>query len=207
MNTKAGTITLTLDLALSAQSKAFLSSLHALEITTDCDAVAAVATPAQSAQLTPPAPGEYWPGQGGYYICTLAALHDMPARHLIAGKDEVEALPWGPRVDVPGATSHVNGRKNTKELVCAGREYKAADWATYYTADGHTDFFLPARLDMIMAHICAPQLFKKSGYYWTSTQDSSVNAFVQGFENGYSNWYGKGSEHRVRAFRVIPLPL
>jgi hypothetical protein len=57
----------------------------------------------------------------------------------------------------------------------------------------------------VMAHICAPQLFSKDGWYWTSTQYSSDSAFVQDFEYGYSYWDFKGYERRVRAFRWVHL--
>ena len=154
--------------------------------------------------LAPPAMGEYWPGQGGRYICTLPALLGMPERYLIAGDGEADDLTFGPSVDVPNAASQLNGSANTAALLATGK-HPAAKWAQDYTADGHTDFFLPARLDMVMAHICAPQLFKKSGWYWTSMQGSRYDAFVQVFEGGNSGWDGKGNEHRARAFRVIPL--
>ncbi|MDP3651079.1 MAG: DUF1566 domain-containing protein [Rhodoferax sp.] len=154
--------------------------------------------------LTPPAMGEYWPGQGGRYICTLPALLDMPERHLIAAEGETEDLTFGPSEDVQGAASQIDGTANTKALLAHGK-HPAALCASAYTADGHTDFFLPSKLDMVMAHICAPQLFKKSGWYWTSTQGSRSFAFVQDFENGISDWYYKDYDHRVRAFRVIPL--
>ena len=159
----------------------------------------------QQDTLTPPAAGEYWPGQGGRFICTLPALLGMPARHLIAGEGEAEDLTFGPAVDMPDAKSQVDGAANTAALLASGKEHPAAKWASEYTAEWHTDFFLPARLDMVMAYICAPQLFKTAGWYGTSTQLSRYSAFVQDFAYGDSLWYGKGFKHRVRAFRVIRL--
>lgn len=154
--------------------------------------------------MTPPAPGEYWPGQGGHYICTQPAMLGAPARHLIAGGEQ-EELQFGPTVDVPGARSQVDGVSNTAALITASDEHAAAKWAASYTADGHTDFHLPSRLDLLMGFIYAPQLFKKAGWYWSSTQTSRRGAFVQDFENGLSSWLGKVNEHRVRAFRWIHL--
>ena len=154
--------------------------------------------------MTPPAVGDYWPGQGGHYVCTQPALLGAPARHLIAGGEQ-EELQFGPTVDVPGARSQVDGMSNTAALIAASDEHAAAKWATAYTADGHTDFHLPSRLDLLMGFICAPQLFKKSGWYWSSTQDSRHFAFVQDFEYGSSVWDVKFYEHRVRAFRWIHL--
>lgn len=160
-----------------------------------------------SAALTPPAHSEIWPGQGGRYICTLPALLDAPARHLVASEGEAEDLAYGPAIDVPGACSQLNGPANTAALLSTGKDHPAAKWAAAYTADGHTDFFLPARLDLLMAHICAPQLFKKSGWYLSSTQYSRSTAFVQDFEYGISSscWFGKDGERRVRAFRWVHL--
>ena len=155
-------------------------------------------------RIAPPAHGEPWPGQGGRYICTLPPLLHLPERNLIAGDGEAEDLTYGPAVDVPGAASHINGRANTAALLATGQKHPAAEWVHGYTADGHTDFFLPSRLDLLMAYICAPTLFKTIGWYWSSTQFSRYGAFVQDFEGGGSSWVSKGYVYRVRAFRVIP---
>jgi hypothetical protein len=166
----------------------------------------AIAQPAPSRTTgTPPTPGELWPGQGGRYICTLPALFGLPERHLIVSEDEADKLTFGPNVEVPGATSHVDGRTNTAALLAHEKSHPAAQWAAAYTKDGHTDFHLPSRLDLLMAWLCAPQLFNKDGYYWSSTQTSRFRAFVQDFEDGYSYWYSKDDERRVRAFRAIHL--
>jgi len=188
-------ITLPINLELSSKSKALLNFLHSLE--TD-----APAKPTTSP--TPPAMGEYWAGQGGRYICTLPALLGIPERHLIVGDGEAEDLTFGPAADVPGATSQIDGASNTKALLAHGG-HAAAQWASEYTADGHKDFFLPSKLDLVMAHICAAKIFKTSGWYWTSTQGSRNDAFAQVFEYGSSGWSYKDGEHRARAFRVIPL--
>lgn len=155
-------------------------------------------------QLTPPAHGEYWPGQGGHYICTLPALLGVPARHLVASTQETKAI-YGPYTDVPGAASPIDGPGNTAALLASGQAHTAAEWCKQLTADGHTNFHLPSKLDMVMAQICAPSLFNKEGWYWTSTQFSRDVAFVQGFEYGHSGWNGKVSQRRVRAFRWIHL--
>jgi hypothetical protein len=159
-----------------------------------------------TSSATLPAHGEVWPGQGGIYICTLAALKGLPARHLIAAvADSKKQLVYGPYdTDVPGAACQADGKANTAALLAAGDGYAAAKYCAGYEADGHTDFFLPSQLDLLMAHICAPKKFNPDGYYWSSTQGSRNYAFVQGFAYGYSYWYGKGSERRVSAFRVIP---
>lgn len=154
---------------------------------------------------TPPAIGEYWPGQGGHYICTLPAIQHLPARHLIAAAQEFEDITYGPYTEVPGAGSRIDGAANTAALLASGEAHPAAQKASGHTADGHSDFFLPAQLDLFMASLYAPQLFNKDDWYWTSTQLSRDYAIVQGFEYGLSFWFSKGNEYRVRAVRVIHL--
>jgi hypothetical protein len=153
--------------------------------------------------LTPPALGEVWPGQGGIRVATIPAMLGMPARHVIASSEEI-SLKFGPYVEVPGASSHVDGRANTGALFDHDDDHPAAQWAHEYTADGHTDFFLPARFDLLMAHLQAPQAFK-DGWHWTSTQGDRSSAFAQHFTSGYSGWNGKDFEFRVRAVRTIQL--
>ncbi|MGQ3055369.1 MAG: hypothetical protein ACT6S0_26570 [Roseateles sp.] len=155
--------------------------------------------------LTPPAAGEIWPGQGGRFICTVAASAGLPARHLVFGTAEAEALTFGPYVDVPGAKSMLDGRANTAALLDSGNEHPAAAWAAAYTEDGHTDFHLPSRVDLVLAHAHAKEHFSEDDWYWSSTQFSRYYAFVQGFEDGGSGWYGKVNEHRVRAVRWVLL--
>jgi hypothetical protein len=161
--------------------------------------------PAQPGALTPPALGEYWPGQGGYFCGTMPARDGAPARHLVFSKDEAEDLKWGPYEDESGAASHHNGAANTAALVESKHDHPAAQWASKVTADGHTDFHLPAHAELMMAWICAPQLFKTEGWYWSSTQGDRHGAFVQHFASGGSGWGDKDSECRVRAVRTIQL--
>lgn len=191
-------VTASLKLSLDSPSHELLALLQRMQ----GGSTASAAEPL-TGQQTPPSHGEYWAGQGGHYICTLPALMGLPARHLIAGQQQTKAT-FGPYEEVTGCSSHIDGPANTKALIAHG-DHPAAKWAAAYTADDRQDFHLPAKLDLVMAHICAPQLFDKEGYYWTSTQYSRTSAFVQGFESGNSDWDNKGLEHKVRAFRWIQL--
>lgn len=194
-------ITLPVTLELDAKSKALIAALQRMG--TDTAPIDDRLPPSNADALTPPAHGEYWTGQGGHYICTLPALMGVPARHLIAGANEATNLKFGPDTAINGADSHIDGRANTAALLASGQDHPAANYCKAYTADGHTDFFLPARLDLVMAHICAKSIFNTEGYYWTSTQTSRDDAFVQDFEYGDSIWISMGFGRRVRAFRWI----
>lgn len=197
------TITVPLELELTARSRALIEALS------NCTAEQAAAPTAAPARTTPPALGSYWPGQGGIYCGVLPAIGDQPAQHMVFSVEEAN-LKWGPYDnDVPGAKSRHNGRANTATLLAAqgsgGKEYPAANWAAAREADGHRDFHLPSQAELFMASLHAPQVFKKDGWYWSSTQRSPRFAFVQDFEYGYSYWYYKDYEYRVRAVRWIQL--
>ena len=159
---------------------------------------------ATTATLTPPAPGQPWPGQGGIYVCTLPAQFGLPARHLVVGTNEAEELAWGGySTDTPGAASQTDGRANTAALVASTTSHPAAEWAAKYTEDGHTDYHLPSRFELFMCWLSAPQVFNKSGWYWSSSQYSRGTAWIQGFEYGDSSTSGKDNECRARAVRWI----
>lgn len=158
----------------------------------------------RASALTPPAPGERWAGQGGFYGGTWPAMAGLPARHLVFSEDEREAMKFGGYgEDMTGATSRSDGRSNTAALLASKDLHPAAEWCAAHRAEGHADFHLPSQADLFMAMLCAPHRFEKSGWYWSSTQISRHSAFVQDFEYGGSNWYGKDLEFRVRAVRWI----
>ena len=149
--------------------------------------------------------GGIWPGMGGHFIATLPALHGLPPRHLILATEEKDELAWGRRgEEVPGATSHHDGRANTQALLEHG-DHPAAAWAAAYQADGHNDFYLPSRFELLMCYLAAPQLFQQSGWYWSSSQYSRDSAWCQGFEYGGSHYGGKDAELRARPVRTIQL--
>lgn len=163
-----------------------------------------------SSNATPPAIGEYWPGQGGIYGGIMPAMDGHPARHLVFSSEAPERLTWGPYgTEVIGAGSRSEGRANTAAILAhhaaKGDAFPAAQWAAAFSADGHSDFHLPSQAELFMASLYAPKAFNQNSWHWSSTQHSSYGAFVQHFEHGYSDWYGKDDAYRVRAVRWIPL--
>lgn len=143
------------------------------------------ATTIDAALLQPPAPGAYWPGQGGIYCGTLPAAHGLPARHLVfAATDAPESLQWGGYgIQVEGTAHRWDGRANTAALLAhkatTGTSHPAAEWAAAYTADGHADFHLPAQAELALASVMCPEQFDQAGWYWSSTQTGRNCAFVQ----------------------------
>jgi hypothetical protein len=163
--------------------------------------------------LTLPAFGVIVPGQGGYFAgimrgSVVDGIEAPPYALLVADEagDEAVGVAWGKYgEDVPGCASRTDGLANTEAMLAAG--CPAARRARECDIGGHGDWYLPALGELNMAAANVPELFSKDGYYWSSTQDSRISAFVQGFEIGISHWGFKDYEHRVRAFRRIPLEL
>lgn len=152
-------------------------------------------------QLTPPAIGEIWPGQGGIYggirqypegLCHIIfSAEDVPGRH-----------EWGPYGDkVEGADSRTDGRANTAALITREGNHPAAIVAAGYSADGHSDFYLPSAGELHHAWQYLPESFATDRYYWSSSQFSAHNAYIMAFEHGWLINYSKDYERLVRPVR------
>jgi hypothetical protein len=202
MNIKPFELPLALALTLTPESKALLQALGNLN-QQPTGATPASATAA--AALTTPAIGEHWSGQGGIYGGLRPAILGMPAAHMVWSEKEWEDLPWGERGrSIIDTTSRVDGQANTRALLAAGN-CPAAQAAANHRHDELADYFLPSQFDLFIASLQAGWLFKKEGWYWSSTQGSAITAFAQDFEHGGSDWITKGHRFRVRALRLIQL--
>ncbi|AJO79404.1 hypothetical protein [Pseudomonas sp. MRSN 12121] len=151
-------------------------------------------------QLTPPAIGEAWSGQGGIYLglrrypeglChVIVAEKDLPGRHAYGD--------YGVSVE---ATSRTDGRTNTAILLAREGKHSAAIAAAGYTADGHADFYLSAIGELHHAWQYAPESFSEDWYYLSSTQYSAYGAYHMVFENGWLSLDVKDHERLVRPVR------
>lgn len=156
-----------------------------------------------NAPLALPLPGTKLPHLGGNlgaYVAhadgSVRALIVSPATHERAGT-------WGEYgQDVPGARS-IDGLASTNAMAEAGSELARAVRAL--TIGGCALWYIPSRLEWLALQTQAPQLFKKTGWYWSSTQYSRLSAYCQDFEYGYSNAHGKDTPRRARAVRSVQL--
>ena len=147
-----------------------------------------------------PALGTEWPGQGGLNGGLVAARGDVPAHYLIVAKEDIGAHEWGGRGKESGATSKTDGLANSETLQSEGG-HPAIEAVAAYTAEGHTDFYLPACAELYHYWVNVPELFAKDTWYWSSSQRSANGAFGVGFDDGFQYNHGKGSELRVRPVR------
>jgi hypothetical protein len=144
--------------------------------------------------------GQYWEGQGGVYAGVVRGEFEQRDYHLIIATEDLGKLEWGGYgTDVVGATSASDGFANTQELIEDG-DHPAATACSRYEADGHTDFYLPARRELQVAEANASDLFAKE-WYWSSTQRSANYAFTMYFDDGNQLTNAKDFELRVRPVR------
>ncbi len=159
--------------------------------------------------ITIPPFGTLLPQYGGHFgaIMRGAAADGSEDYVLIvpaAEGAEIEAIAWAPEyIDVPGAASQTDGRANTAAMAAAGLDLGKR--MQTLELHGHTDWYLPAAAELRALSATVPELFDKSDWYWSSTQCSRYGAFIQAFEYGGANYYGKENEHRVRPVRQIQL--
>jgi hypothetical protein len=161
------------------------------------------------------------PAGGFVFYVTDGGLHGLEA----APVDQSEGGAWGCyEDDVAEAigTAIGTGAQNTEAIVSFECDdgSPAALAATGYELNGYSDWFLPSKDELnMMYHELAdtdnsdtnsgvrdagdPGGFA-SGYYWSSSQASSFQAWDQSFGNGDQGGYGtKGIMLRVRAVRAF----
>lgn len=139
--------------------------------------------------------GEYLSGQGGIYIGDIRGDDGVLYGLIIAEPADVGTAAWGPEGDLD--MSAWDGLVNTNAL---SEKYPAAKLAGDYEADGHCDFYLPSRREMMIALANVPDLFEKSSWYWTSSLRGSYPWAVD-FEDGLVLCLVRHHEFRVRPFR------
>lgn len=166
---------------------------------TDGPAVAPASAPAL------PRVGAFWPEQKGRFLGVMPGQDGRPDYALILPSTVAANLgkrPWGERgKTIDGANCGFDGLHNTHAMAAAGnvlaKEILALD------ADGFNDYFLMSRNELRLAYIAAADAFDKDEYHWSSTQSSSVYAWIQHFHYGDQNDYDKSNELQVRLARRL----
>lgn len=144
--------------------------------------------------------GEYLVGQGGIYAGEILGDDGTTYGLVIAEPQDVGTARWAPNGERD--LSEWDGLTNTSRL---RNECPAAKLASDYEADGHADFYLPSRREMMIALANVPHLFGKDSWYWTSTPRSESYAWAVDFENGLVHYDNRLYEFRVRPFRRLPI--
>lgn len=131
--------------------------------------------------------------------CRYAGLATDGKRHwhlLVPVHQYLPKMAWGEYgQDIQGAQGRFDGLANTLAMAKAGSEL-----AQIILTKG--DCYLPSQAEIALCAATLPQVFE-DGHHWSSTQHSRHYAFVQSFENGYSNWDSKCYEFRAVAVKRI----
>lgn len=152
--------------------------------------------PAHSA-IGRPLIGQYLEGQGGVYAGDFRA-DDGFIYGLISGEEEdIGRARWAPEGELPDL-SNWDGLANTRALhdTCP-----AAKLAAGYQRDGHSDFYLPAQRELLLASANIRHLFGKDGWYATSTPYGMNCMWAVDFDDGRTYGLNRSNDIRVRPFR------
>lgn len=141
--------------------------------------------------------GQYAESQGGIYIGVTAQ-----GRHLFAAAAPLDGVfEFGGYGEDLEGYSDLDGAENTRKLLERGG-HPAAHAASEYTADGHTDFYLPSHRELLQ--VAAVEGFSENdGDVWTSTPYGSFTAWAVPFESGRILNWDRSNEFRVRPVRSI----
>jgi Protein of unknown function (DUF1566) len=145
------------------------------------------------------------PLAGGVYAGRFF-VDAQPYALIIAPGDggELDATAWGGSKKVAAATSFNDGPANTTAMAKAGS--KLAQWAQALRLAEHDDWYLPSRLELLIAFGALPttDVFAKD-WYWSSTQCASLNdyAWFQDFGYGYQYDIREDVKLRARAVRRL----
>ncbi|CUI41815.1 DUF1566 domain-containing protein [Achromobacter xylosoxidans] len=141
--------------------------------------------------------GQYAVGQGGIYIGVTAQ-----GRHLFAAATPLDGkFEFGGYGDELEGYSDLDGAENTRKLLERGN-HPAALAASEYSADGHSDFYLPSHRELLQV-VAAEGFSEGVGDVWTSTPYGSYYAWAVYFEYGSVCFWNRSNEVRVRPVRSI----
>ena len=158
---------------------------------------------------TPPPLGAMWPEQGGIYAGVMRSEWGHHYHLIISPIDtELNDTEWGEDDKmISGAINDRDGLSNSLAIrdyaKSIEKRFPAACLALSLTANGFNDWYLPARHELRLAYLNAPEIFNLDGWYWTSTQyaGDASSAWSQYFDDGYQGYSVKGDKGRVRAVR------
>jgi hypothetical protein len=147
---------------------------------------------------------------GSNYAGGIVFYVDGTGQHgLVCAPSGQGYFPWGCfGTDIVGtSTAFGTGQVNTNLILsaCPTRPIAASVCADL-VLNGYSDWYLPSigEVQMMYSRLYLPGF--GSGWYWSSSQNSPLYAWVMGFYNGSVNDVygdGKGGDNRVRAVRAF----
>jgi len=156
----------------------------------------------QSQTISLPRLGQFSTEMHGIFIGVCPGQDGQSDYALLAYDDErtlFKDVQWGEfGKSIEHARSDWDGAGNTLAMAAAGSQL--AKNIEALEVDGIAGFYLPARHELRMIKLVAPQLITDD-WHWSSTQFSALTAWCQSFDDGTQDLSGKHYELRARAVR------
>lgn len=160
---------------------------------------------------------------GGFYAGDIEDNGQLYKLIVADIEADVYGLPWmSPRGNWPQAVSGTDGLGNTQSMAGDVR-FAAGNHCLDWRGGGFNDWYMPAKDELNVLYLnlgfnrpdCPDrfrsgqdQAFYSSDYYWTSTQHSSTNAWLQRFSSSAQGNVSKTSAaRRVRPVRRLPFKI
>lgn len=153
---------------------------------------------AQQTVLAAELPERGQPLAGGVFV-TRYWLNGVE-RALILLPDELSGT-WGEYgAKIEGADSYSDGEPNTRAMAEAGSEIavKALELGGFIPSCLEGQLLMAAKADGLVE-------LRDDRYHWLSTQRSADDAYSLDFEDGWLDFYGKGSGRLARPVRSLPI--
>lgn len=140
-----------------------------------------------TSSVPPPAIGEYWEGQGGWYAGT--DTYNGTVYHIVLADKEadVAGLPWKTSNTYSGVFAGSDGMAATQTMVNLGIDlHPAAKHCVEYRGGGFSDWYMPSQLELITvtAEIAgrgqfaagSPQANEPTAHYWGAYEYQAATA-------------------------------
>ena len=145
---------------------------------------------------------------GGVVAYILAAGdrgYDPAVQHgLIAAPSDQTATAWGCTSTLVGATTAPlgNGANNTAIILSVCGSGNASATAHAVSLGGFSDWYLPSKDELNKLYISKASIGGfGTGFYWSSTENTSGSAWDQSFNTGAQNFFAKTTTDNIRAVR------
>ncbi|MCP4273669.1 MAG: DUF1566 domain-containing protein, partial [Gammaproteobacteria bacterium] len=147
--------------------------------------------------------GEDGPAGGKVFYITDGGLHGLEA----APVDQASGA-WGcygTTISGADGTAVGTGAQNTADILAGCSDAgTVAEIADAYTLGGYNDWFLPSKDELNELYLQKDVVGGfASGFYWSSSELNSSNAWLQDFSSGLQYNSNKGNALGVRAVRAF----
>ena len=157
--------------------------------------------------------GDIGPGGGLVFLISGGLTYEMAPKTWSGGASDPN-IAWcdDTSTDITGAagTAIGTGSANTTDMLAACTSGAAVS-ARAYTGGGQTDWFLPSKdqLNEMYRYAAAGSIVDtatygfESAYYWTSSENSAIGAWLQYLPDGSQFDVVKANAYRVRPVRAF----